>query len=780
MAHKTLSLSVLVEQGDCRQCLNRLEDSLSQVEGVVSAQLEGDGEHLTVVYDPALISIEEIKTLAHESGVALMRRYGHVTLDLTGLDCPDCSKTLEKALSRLPGVVDVSVNFAASRLKAEYELERVAPKDIVSQIEGMGYGALEAGRRQQEQGEAWWRRDRRLVLTAASGFLLILGFASGFFLESSSPVRIALFSLALLLGGYPSFRAAFYSLRRALTFDMNVLVSVAIVGAVAIRAWEEAAVVAFLFSLGNTLESFTLERTRGAIKALMGLSPKVATVRRNGASFPLPVKEVRMGDVILVKPGERIPLDGLVVEGASTVNQAPITGESLPVEKGAGDKVFAGSINEKGSLMVQVTHTYQDTTLAKITNLVEEAQTQRAPSQRLVDRFARYYTPAVIAGSALVATVPPWLLGEPFGPWLYRALALLLTACPCALVISTPVSIVSAIGNAARRGILIKGGTYLEEVGTLRAFAFDKTGTLTQGRLEVTDILPLNGQSPEEVLALAAGVESYSEHPLAQAILREARHKGIVPTAAQDFRSLTGLGAQARVDGQIIYLGNLRLFQEKGLPAAAQAQGSLESLHREGKIAILLGNERQALGVIALSDRVRDSAREAVAGLRQQGVSSLVMLSGDNEGTARAIAQDLGMEYRAELLPQEKVEAVQELRARHGKVAMVGDGVNDAPAMAVSSVGVAMGAAGVDVALETADIALMTDDLRQLPYLVGLSRHTKAVILQNALLSLLVKAAVLSLVFPGLLTLWLAVAADMGSTLLVTLNGMRLLGRGKV
>ncbi len=777
--HKKLIVPVLVVNGDCRQCLRRLEESISSLHGVSSARLLQDGRNLEVIYDPALVSIDAIRVQAHESGVALNKRFGHMNLDITGMDCADCSLTLEKAVAQLPGMVDVSVNFPTASLTAEYEADRTKPQDIVGQIEGMGYGTVEAGRREQEKAH-FWERQPRSILTAISGVFIAVAYISGLFLPQGSPFHIGLFAVALIVGGFTSFRAAFYSLRRTLSFDMNVLMTVAIAGAVAIGAWEEAAVVAFLFSLGNTLESLTLERTRGAIRALMSLTPKEATVLRNDSTFPLPVEEVKIGDTILVKPGERIPLDGEVVAGTSTVNQAPITGESAPVEKAPGSPVFAGSINQKGSLQVQITHAYKDTTLSKVIHLVEEAQAQRAPSQRLMDRFSRYYTPSVITLAALIAVVPPLIFSEPFGPWIYRALALLLTACPCALVISTPVSIVSAIGAAARRGVLIKGGAHLEEAGTLRAIAFDKTGTLTMGRLEVTDVLPFNGQTAEEVLAIAAGVEAHSEHPLAQAILRKARHDGIVPIQAHDFQSMPGLGAQARVDGHMLIMGSVRLFREQGLKTPRHVIEAVNAFQREGKTAILVGTSEGMVGALAMADMVRDSARTAVEGLRRVGIEEILMLSGDNYSTAKAIAGNLGINYRAELMPQDKVAEVKSLRARYGHVAMVGDGVNDAPAMTASSVGIAMGAAGVDVALETADIALMSDDLENLPYLVALGRRTRSTIFQNVAFALLVKLVVISLVFPGWLTLWLAVAGDTGSSLLVTLNGMRLLaGNGK-
>lgn len=777
-AFKTLVVPVLVVNGECRQCLRRLEESISALRGVSSAKLQPDGRNLAVVFDPALVSIDAIKQTAYESGVAITKRFSHVNLDISGMDCPDCSLTLEKALSSIPGMVEVSVNFPSSSVTAEFEADRASPQDIVSQIEGMGYGAVSAGQEEERQGH-FWQRQPRSLLTVASGFFVAVAYISGLFLPGDSLPHIALFAIAMAFGGFTSFRAAFYSLRRTLSFDMNVLMTIAVAGAIGIGAWEEAAVVTFLFSLGNTLESLTLDRTRGAIRALVGLAPKEATVLRGGSSFPLPVEEVKAGDTILIKPGEKIPLDGRVVEGASTVDQAPITGESVPVEKGVGDLVFAGSINQKGSLQIETTHAYHDTTLAKVIHLVEEAQAQRAPSQRLMDRFSRYYTPAVIALAGLVALAPPLLLAQPFDRWIYLALALLLTACPCALVISTPVSIVSAIGAAARRGILIKGGAHLEEAGRLRAFAFDKTGTLTLGQLEVTDVLALNGHTEEQVLALAAGIEAHSEHPLGHAILRKARHRGVAPIPTRDFHALPGLGAEARVDGSALILGNMRLFQERGIEVTNDVRVAMDSFNKGGKTAVLVGSSMGLIGALAMADLVRSSATHAVSGLRREGIQEVVMLSGDNQATAKAIAEDLGMGYRAELLPHEKVDEVKALRSKYGSVAMVGDGVNDAPAMAASSLGIAMGAVGVDVALETADIALMSDDLEQLPYLVALGRRTRSTIIQNVAFAFLVKLVIISLVFPGWLTLWLAVVGDTGSSLLVTLNGMRLLRSGR-
>jgi Cd2+/Zn2+-exporting ATPase len=479
--------------------------------------------------------------------------------------------------------------------------------------------------------------------------------------------------------------------------------------------------------------------------------------------------------VIIVKPGEKVPLDGTVLVGTSGVNQAPITGEALPVEKGPGAEVYAGTINGDGALEVRVTRLRRDSTMARIINLVEVAQAQRAPSQTFVERFAKYYTPSVIAVAAAIAVVPPVVFGLPFDTWLYRALVLLVISCPCALVISTPVSIVSALAGAARAGVLIKGGVHLERTARVRAVAFDKTGTLTRGRLEVVDVIPLNGTAPRDLLALAAALESRSEHPLARAIVRKAAAEGLAVAAADGFRALPGLGAEATLDGQALLVGSHRLFEERGLCTPA-IDARLERLGHEGRTAVLVARGNVPLGIIGLADATRSAGREAVDRLRRQGVERVVMLTGDNAHTARAIAEQLGIEdYLAELLPADKVKAVTALRQRYGAVAMVGDGVNDAPALAAADVGIVMGAAGSDAALETADVALMADDLLKVPYLLRLGRRTLRNIQVNIAFSLGLKALFLALAVGGAATLWMAVVADMGASLLVIANGLRLL-----
>jgi Cd2+/Zn2+-exporting ATPase len=518
-----------------------------------------------------------------------------------------------------------------------------------------------------------------------------------------------------------------------------------------------------------------MERARHAIRALMELAPGEALVRRDGQERRVAVDEVAIGETLVARPGEKIALDGVVVGGESAVNQAPITGESLPVLKRAGDEVFGGTINGRGALEVRVSRLRRDTTMARIINLVEVAQAQRAPSQAFVERFARYYTPAVIVLAAGVAAVPPLVAGQPFASWFYRALVLLVISCPCALVISTPVSIVSALAAAARKGVLIKGGVHLERTGRVRCVAFDKTGTLTIGRPEVVEIIPQNGAGRAEIVRMAAALEARSEHPIGEAIVRRAVMDGLFADAGAAFQALPGRGAEARVDGDPVVIGNHRLFEERSLCSPA-IDSELDRLAANGRTAVLLARGQQTIGIIAVGDATRSTGRDAIDLLRRQGVEHVVMLTGDNANAARAISHAMGIdEFHAELLPEDKVDAVRGLRQRYGTVAMVGDGVNDAPALAAADVGIAMGAAGTDAALETADVALMADDLLKLPFAFRLSRRTLRNIKANIAVSIGLKGAFLVLGILGLATLWMAVVADMGASLLVIANGLRLL-----
>jgi Cd2+/Zn2+-exporting ATPase len=577
----------------------------------------------------------------------------------------------------------------------------------------------------------------------------------------------------MVVGGLHIFRKAVFSARN-FTLDMNFLMTVAVVGAAAIGEWLEGAMVIFLFSLAQYLETRSMDRARNAIHSLMKLAPDEALVRRDGQDLTIPVSEVELDEIFIVRPGDKIPLDGEVVKGTSSVNQAPITGESAPVQKKRKDDVFAGTINGEGSLEVRATHRADDTTLARIIHMVEEAQAQKAPMQTFVDKFARYYTPAVLILAVLIVFIPPLFFAQPFSEWLYRGLVLLVISCPCALVISTPVSIASGLASAARHGVLIKGGVYLERAGALNAIAFDKTGTLTIGHPCVKEVIPLNHHTPEDVLGIAAAVEAHSEHHLGRSIVEEACRLGIPARKIESFQAIPGKGAHAVVDGHTYYVGSHRLFEENNF-CTPELDERMEEIEKQTQTVVLVGSEEHPIGIVVLIDAVRKDSPETLHKLRGIGIKKLVMLTGDHRGTAESISKRLDLDYKAELLPQDKVDTVHQLVEKHGQVAMVGDGVNDAPAMAASTIGIAMGSVGTDTALETADIALMADNLLRLPFAICLSRKTLAIIKQNITLSIAIKAVFLALAIPGLATLWMAVFADMGASLIVIFNGMRLL-----
>lgn len=555
--------------------------------------------------------------------------------------------------------------------------------------------------------------------------------------------------------------------------------TVAIIGAAIIGEWSESAVVVILFAISEVLERYSMDKARASIRSLMDIAPKEALVRRNEREFLVNVNEIVVGDIMVVKPGEKIAMDGDVVAGFSAVNQAAITGESVPAEKNPGDEVFAGTLNGEGLLEVKITKLVDDTTIAKIIHLVEEAQAEKAPSQAFVDRFAKYYTPIIILVAFLVAIFPPLLFGADWSEWIYQGLAVLVVGCPCALVISTPVSIVTAIGNAAKNGVLIKGGVYLEEMGMLKAIAFDKTGTLTKGIPAVTDYKVLSSYDCNELLSVIAALENKSEHPLAASIVRKAESDNITfkDTVIEEFTSVTGKGIKGTVDRVTYYIGSPKYLDgiiSTGIPSNINAEISL--LQDEGKTVMAVGTASEMLAIIAVADEVRESSREVISRLHELGIEKTIMLTGDNSGTAKAIGREAGVsEIESELLPEDKLSFIKELQKKHNKVAMVGDGINDAPALAAATIGIAMGGAGTDTALETADIALMADDLKKLPFTIKLSRQTLSIIKQNITFAIGVKLFALLLVIPGWLTLWIAIFADMGATLIVTLNGLRLL-----
>jgi Zn2+/Cd2+-exporting ATPase len=682
-----------------------------------------------------------------------------------GMDCASCAQTVRKVVAGLDGVEAVDVSFGnATMLVAG----RATPEAIEAAVTRAGFGARLAGRPRAPQAP-FWRRSRRSASTCASVVLLLAAVVVSLLPGGPDGAADGLFLSSMAVGGWPILLSAATAVRRG-SLDMTVLMSLAAIGAVAIGDFAEAAWVLVLFAVGTTLETFAMDRSRRSVEQLMDLAPPEARVLEGDAERTVPVDEVLVGQHVFVRPGERIPLDGTVVAGRSSVDESALTGESVPADKEQGGRVFAGTLNAQGALTVAVTAPARDSTLARVAQLVADAQGSKAPSERFVDRFARWYTPLVVLTAALVAVVPT-LAGGDFDTWLYRALALLIVACPCALVISVPVSVVSAIGGAARRGVLVKSGQALEDLGRVRAVALDKTGTLTRGRPALVDVVPGDGLSGGDALRLMASVERSSEHPLAQAILRAAQDRGVTPPAAEDFEALPGRGAVATVGGRHLWAGGPRLAADRGADVPA-ALGELESA---GRTTVLLGEGPRVLAVFGLADELRPEAASAVGRLREQGLE-VTMLTGDNARVAAAVAQEAGVtSWRAGLLPEDKLLAVGELRNRHGATAMVGDGVNDAPALAGADVGVAMGAAGSDIALESADLALMGDELDRLPEAVEHSRRALRIMRQNVVVSLATKAVFVALAPLGFVSLVVAVAADMGVSLLVTLNGLRLL-----
>ncbi|WP_124728124.1 heavy metal translocating P-type ATPase [Staphylospora marina] len=691
-----------------------------------------------------------------------------VNFRLEGLTCAGCAEQFERSVREIPGVEEARVDFASSRLTV---VGQVSSEVLEKAGDAEGIRVLPETAPVPSRIPFWKRQG--VVRTTLAALLAVIAWTAG----EGSVFSMLGYVAAMLVGGLALFRKGCRQLFR-LRFDMNALMTVAIIGAAAIGEWSEAATVVILFAVSESLESWSMDRARRSIRSLMELSPERAVVEEGGEERTVHVREVKPGDILIVKPGQKVPLDGIVAEGASSVNQAAITGESVPVDKSVGDEVYAGTLNGEGFLKVRATKPAEASTISRIVQLVEEARSARAPVQSFIERFARKYTPVILVVALLTATVPPWFGVGGWSEWVYRGLALLVVACPCALVISTPVAVVTALGSAARRGLLIKGGIHLEQAASLSVIAFDKTGTLTAGHPEVTRFVALAGE-PERWLAVAAAMERHSRHPLARAVVRHAEEAGVDVhrPVVESFRSVSGQGIRALVDGTSCFLGRPDWIGKQvqgGLPP--EAERLVSDAGAAGRTVVLLATDREVVALFGLSDRVREGAGEMVQRLNRLGVRQTVMLTGDGETVARAVAEETGIpEVHAGLLPDEKLTWIRRL-GRSGKVAMVGDGVNDAPALAAADVGIAMGGVGSDAALETADVVIMGDDPGKVPLLIRIGRKTVAVIRQNIAVALGLKLAALLLIIPGMLTLWMAVFADMGATLLVTLNALRLLG----
>jgi Cd2+/Zn2+-exporting ATPase len=682
-----------------------------------------------------------------------------------GMDCNEEVVILERRLRPLAGMEALSADLVGQRLHVSYDAAKLTTAAIVDAV---GQTGMRMWLEHEGPGASGPDVRVRFWLTVVSGAAILGALAVGGW---SPSLAVALFAAAITAGGIFPVRRALVAVRTR-TIDINVLMIIAVCGAMVLREWLEGASVVFLFALAQWLEARTLERARQAIRALVELSPREAIVKRDGVEYRTPVETIAVGAEIIVRPGDKVPLDGRVLAGHGDVNEAPITGESLPVDKGPGDEVYAGTINGRGSLDLEVIRVGRDTRLARIIHLVEAAQARRAPVQSFVDRFARIYTPAVIALAAVVASVPPLAAGGDTATWFYRSLVLLVIACPCALVISTPVSIVAALSAAARNGVLIKGGAHLERLADVRVVAFDKTGTLTRGEPRVNDVVAIDGESATQVLRDAAAVEARSEHALARAITHRARELGLDVPSARSFTSTPGRGAEAHVDDRHVIVGNDVMLAARGIEVPSQ---SIEALRRRGETVVCVAADGRLVGFIGVADPLRETARETIEMLRSHGVRRVAMLTGDHAVTASAVAANLALdEDHYELLPDEKHARILAMRG-DGAVLMVGDGVNDAPAMAAADVGVAMGAAASDAALETADVALLSGELLKLPYAMRLARATVRNIKTNLVVSLALKAVFLVTAMTGAATLWMAVLADTGASVIVVANALRLL-----
>nr|WP_087993559.1 heavy metal translocating P-type ATPase [Bacillus subtilis] len=750
---------------DCPACAKTIEKGLRTLKDIADVKVH----YSTAKMQVAASSQEAFNPIASEIkklgfSIEALHQGDTKTFDIEGMDCSSCAKSIENHLNGLPSVKHVTVHFSTGKMKIEHS---GSVKDVINEVSKIGYQAsLQSGKKSIQKN----KNEQRVVIL--SGVLIALGFIGSFY-GMPAMMSAALYFIAMAVSGYKPVKSAYYAIKSR-SLDMNVLMSAAAIGAAFIGEWLEGATVVWLFALGNYLQTKSIERTRNSIHHLMELAPSEAWVQVGSELMKKPVEDITIGDIIVVKPGDKIPLDGEITRGESSVNQAPITGESIPVDKQIGDAVYAGTINEHGSLEIKVTKLIEDTTISKIIHLVEEAQEQKAPTEAFIDKFASIYTPVVFILALAIMVFPPLIGFGTWDGWFYKGLELLVVACPCALVISTPVAIVSAIGNAAKHGVLIKGGTFLETAGAISAVAFDKTGTLTEGKPNVSDIKALH-LSEEELLSIAFTLEDYSAHPIAKSIVDYANEKGIQPQQGELFKNIVGKGVQAAIQGEIFYAGNLKLFEQMNADVK-DAKKYIQEQQNKGRTAVIIGTQNQIIGMIAVSDTIRKTSASALQALKQSGVKQTVMLTGDNEGTAKVIASEANVDrYFAELMPEEKVEAIKILQKEGHKAAMVGDGINDAPALAAADLGIAMGGAGTDTAMETADIILMADHLDKLSHTMKVSKKALAIIKQNIWFSIMIKVIALIFIFPGWLTLWLAVLSDTGAALIVILNALRLL-----
>ncbi len=780
-----------VDGGD--QCVRVLTAMLGVMRGIQYAHVkrnEGAAE-LCLHFDANLISLDQVQRMAESAGAMLSDRYRHETIPLAGMNAADVAGGLARALEQLPGMLHAQVNYAASLAFVAYDgtmLQRLAIEQVIRRM-GVRVLTVEPAvtGTEEEQGHhdhgsapvflPHWMQERwSLILLAVAGIFLLAGWLGEHFLGLAPTVSLACFIVSYVTGGYDIAIEAIPGLLKG-RFNTDMLMLAAAAGAAVLGQWPEGAFLLCLFSLGHVGEHYAMDRARNAVNALGALMPKMARVKQGEQIVERDVSQLRLGDVVVVRPGDRLPADGSIISGTGAIDQSPITGESVPVQKQPGDEVFAGTVNQDAALEIKVTKLARDNTLSRVMQLVAEAQSQQSPTQQFTERFTAKFVPAVLIAVVVVIVAPPLLGLMPLSDSFYRGMLLLVAASPCALAVGTPAAVLSGIAQAARSGVLVKGGVHLETLGGLSAIAFDKTGTLTEGQFAVTDIIPSNGVQPDDVLRMAAAVEQQSSHPLAQAVVHTARGRGLDLPAASGLENLAGRGVRSSVGGQPVLIGSLKLFRETdGHDIGREVGEAVDRLESAGKTTMAVSRNGKFLGVLGLADTLRPSAVQALQRLRQMGIRHLVMLTGDNSAVANLIAQQAGVtDVQAELLPEDKLRIIKELRDQFGPIAMIGDGVNDAPALATADVGIAMGGAGTAVALETADVALMGDDISKLPFAVGLSRASRVIIKQNLIISLgVIGFLILTSVF-GLVQLSFAVILHEGSTIVVVLNALRLL-----
>lgn len=775
-------------------CLRQLEQMLENRRGIqrVHVTESADTPQLCLHYDPNLISLAAVERAARETGSQFTARYRHETIPIDDMTSADAAETLAALLRELSGMLHANVNYAAGLAFIAFDTDQLKREEIVRTIQRLGYNpgrsdqgsVVAAGESEpaHDHGSAppflphWLQERWTLVLVGLSGLFFLVGWLGEIAFNMPVAAATTFFILAYIAGGYDIATHAIPGLLRG-KFDTDVLMLAAAAGAALLGEWAEGAFLLFLFSLGHAGEHYALDRARHAIRALGELMPKVAQVRQGDEIVERPVAQVQVDDVVVVRPGDRIPVDGEVVRGASAVDQSAITGESMPVDKRDGDAVFAGTVNQENALDIRVTRLTQDNTLSRVMQMVAEAQDQQSPTQQHTQRFTARFVPAILIFVLLVVVVPPlagWMaLSDSF----YRGMLLLVAASPCALAIGTPASVLAGIAQAARNGVLIKGGVHLENLGEIQVMAFDKTGTLTEGKFRVNRVVPGSGITEDELLQISAAVEQQSNHPLAIAVVAEARERGLKLPEAAGLENVVGLGVKSELQGKPVLIGALRLFTDSmDDPPDEFIVQTVEALEMSGHTTMVVRHGQRYLGVIALADQPRAGVKNTLQDLLDLGVQKLVLLTGDNSAVARQIASEVGVtDVRAELMPEDKLSAIQKLQEEYGAIAMTGDGVNDAPALATATVGIAMGGAGTAVALETADVALMADDLAKLPLAVGLSRASKAIIRQNLAISLGIIGILIFTSVLGVVELNGAVVLHEGSTIIVVLNALRLL-----